>query len=95
MDQCIFCKLLSDHTAKMVYEDEFTAAFMDIAGDVDGHILVVPKKHTKSILDADEITLSRVMSTVQNNESRPERQPRRSPPEAAAATPLPWEGSYP
>ena len=65
MNQCIFCMLLSDHTAKIVYEDDFTAAFMDIAGDVDGHILVVPKKHTKSILDADELTLSRVMSTVQ------------------------------
>lgn len=65
MNQCIFCRLLSDHTAKIVYEDDFTAAFMDIAGDVDGHILVVPKKHTKNILDADEITLSCVMSTVQ------------------------------
>ena len=62
MNQCIFCKLLSDHNAKIVYEDDFTAAFMDIAG---GHILVVPKKHTKSILDADELTLSRVMSSVQ------------------------------
>ena len=32
----------------MVYEDDFTAAFMGIVGDVDGHILVVPKKHTKA-----------------------------------------------
>ena len=64
MDPRIFCKLLREHTAKMVYEDDFTAAFMDIAGDVEGHILVVPKKHTKNILDADEITLNRVMSTV-------------------------------
>ena len=64
MDTCIFCKLLREHTAKIVYEDDFTAAFMDIAGDVDGHILVIPKKHTKNILDADEITLNRVMSTV-------------------------------
>ena len=64
MDPCIFCKLLREHTARMVYEDDFTAAFMDIAGDVDGHILVIPKKHTKNILDADEITLNRVMSTV-------------------------------
>ena len=64
MDPCIFCKLLREHTAKIVYEDDFTAAFMDIAGDVDGHILVIPKKHTKNILDADEITLNRVMSTV-------------------------------
>ena len=65
MDPCIFCKLLREHTARMVYEDDFTAAFMDIAGDVDGHILVIPKKHMKNILDADEITLNRVMSTVQ------------------------------
>lgn len=64
MDPCIFCKLLREHTAKIVYEDDFTAAFMDIAGDVDGHILVIPKKHTKNILDADEITLNCVMSTV-------------------------------
>ena len=64
MDPCIFCKLLREHTAKIVYEDDFTAAFMDIARDVDGHILVIPKKHTKNILDADEITLNRVMSTV-------------------------------
>lgn len=64
MDPGIFCKLLREHAAKIVYEDDFTAAFMDIAGDVDGHILVILKKHTKNILDADEITLNRVMSTV-------------------------------
>lgn len=29
-----------------VYEDDWTVAFMDVAKDVDGHILVVPKKHT-------------------------------------------------
>ena len=37
---------------------------MDTAGDVDGHILVVPKKHTESILDCDDETLSRLMCTV-------------------------------
>lgn len=26
-----------------VYEDEWTVAFMDIAKDVDGHILAIPK----------------------------------------------------
>lgn len=47
-----------------VFEDEYTLAFMDIAKDVDGHILVIPKKHVKNILDCDVETLNRVMSVV-------------------------------
>jgi histidine triad (HIT) family protein len=47
-----------------VYEDEQTLAFMDVAKDVDGHILVVPKKHVNNILDCDNETLSFVMNTV-------------------------------
>ena len=47
-----------------IYEDELTLAFMDVAKDVDGHILVIPKKHCRSILDCDQDTLSAVMRTV-------------------------------
>ena len=32
--------------------------------DVDGHILVIPQKHFKCILDCDDETLSAVMRTV-------------------------------
>jgi len=38
---------------------------MDIAKDVDGHVLVIPKKHCKGILDCDPETLHAVMDTVQ------------------------------
>ena len=66
MSDCIFCKIASGEIPSMkVYEDDLTLAFMDIAGDVDGHILVVPKKHCQSILDSDWETLSAVMRTVQ------------------------------
>ena len=65
MNDCIFCKIASGEIPCMkVYEDNFTLAFMDIAKDVDGHILVVPKKHFKNILDCDEETLYAVMKTV-------------------------------
>jgi histidine triad (HIT) family protein len=37
---------------------------MDIAKDVDGHILVVPKKHVKNILDCDTNTLCKLMDSV-------------------------------
>lgn len=64
MDDCIFCKIISNNSMMKVYEDDWTVAFMDVAKDVDGHILVVPKKHVKNILDCDVDTLSRVMDMV-------------------------------
>ena len=64
MDDCVFCKIIRSDLMMKVYEDEWTVAFMDIAKDVDGHILVIPKKHVKNILDCDADTLSSVMNTV-------------------------------
>ena len=65
MSDCIFCKIISgDIPSRKVYEDEWTFAFMDVAKDVDGHILVVPKTHAKNILDCDEETLAHLMNTV-------------------------------
>ncbi len=64
MDDCIFCKIIRSDSMMKVYEDDWTVAFMDVAKDVDGHILVIPKKHVKNILDCDVDTLSRVMNTV-------------------------------
>ena len=65
MSNCIFCKIASGEIQGMrVYEDAETLAFMDLAKDVDGHVLVIPKKHCKNILDCDAETLSAVMNTV-------------------------------
>lgn len=62
---CIFCKIRKGEIPCLkVYEDDHTLVFMDIAKDVDGHMLAIPKKHVKNILDCDEETLQRLMSTV-------------------------------
>ena len=54
MADCIFCRIASGEIpSRKLFEDEWTMAFMDIAKDVDGHILVIPKGHIGS---ADEIT---------------------------------------
>ena len=63
---CIFCRIASGEiTGMRIYEDEKTLAIMDIAGDVDGHILVLPKAHCKNILDCESADLCAVMNTVQ------------------------------
>ena len=65
MSDCVFCKIASgDIPGLRIYEDEHTLAFMDIAMDVDGHMLVIPKMHHVSILDCDPDTLSHVIHTV-------------------------------
>ena len=66
MSDCVFCRIAAGEVQGLrVFEDEKTLAFMDIAKDVDGHILVIPKQHYKSILDCDRETLNAVMDTVQ------------------------------
>lgn len=37
---------------------------MDIAKDVDGHMVAIQKKHIKNILDCDYETLNQLMMTV-------------------------------
>ena len=65
MENCIFCKIIKgDIPSYKIYEDNFTYAFMDIANDVDGHILVIPKKHVTNVLDCDNDTLHHTLDTV-------------------------------
>ena len=48
-----------------IYEDDYTYAFLDIAKDVDGHTLVIPKKHVRSMLECESGEISHVMDSVQ------------------------------
>lgn len=62
---CIFCKIISEQLPCMkVYEDEYTLVFMDIAGDVDGHMVAIPKRHIGNILDCDIESLNQLMFAV-------------------------------
>ncbi|MBQ8908856.1 MAG: ribonuclease HI [Clostridia bacterium] len=63
---CLFCKIIAGEIPSFkIYEDKYTYAFLDIANDSDGHILVLPKKHCENMLDADSQTLAHVMESVQ------------------------------
>ncbi len=65
MSECVFCRILKGEIPSMrVYEDERALVFMDIAGDVDGHMLAVPKQHAASILDCDADSLNALMDAV-------------------------------
>lgn len=65
MEETIFSKIIRrEIPADIVYEDDETMAFLDIAPTTHGHTLVVPKKHVRNIFDVDEETLAAVMRTI-------------------------------
>lgn len=49
---CIFCDIVSGKIeANLLYEDEYIAAFDDIAPQAPVHKLIIPKKHIATIND--------------------------------------------
>ncbi len=65
---CVFCAIAA-HTAPahLVYEDETTAAFLDIFPFTRGHTLVIPKRHGARLTDIpfdDQMALVRTLDEV-------------------------------
>jgi len=51
-DECIFCKILrGEIPCFKVYEDDDVLAFMDVNPVAPGHVLVIPKHHSRDILE--------------------------------------------
>ncbi|MGQ0482933.1 MAG: HIT family protein [Pseudonocardia sp.] len=58
-DSCLFCGIVAGAIPSVkVAEDAATYTFMDINPASDGHLLVVPRRHSRDLLDipADDLT---------------------------------------
>lgn len=65
MERTIFEKIIAKEVpAHIIYEDEDTLAFLDIAPNNPGHTLVIPKAHSRNLLDISESSWLAVMKTV-------------------------------
>ena len=59
---CIFCKLANGvFPTNFIYEDEDFKVILDANPATKGHSLILPKKHFKNILDADEEILKKAL----------------------------------
>jgi histidine triad (HIT) family protein len=62
---CIFCNIAKrEIEADIVYEDNYSMAFLDIGPANPGHILIISKEHYKNLDDVDEIMLAYVTRVV-------------------------------
>lgn len=68
MEDCIFCKIIKGEIpSNKVYEDDEILAFKDINPAAPIHILVIPKKHIKSLVELekeDEILVGKIYTVI-------------------------------
>ena len=65
-EDCIFCKIAAgDAPATVVDEDERTIAFMDINPATRGHMLVIPRRHSRDLLEIEPDDLQATAAMAQ------------------------------
>jgi len=61
MDGCVFCKMVAGEIpVTKIYEDESVLAFLDIGPVSDGHTLVIPKQHYRTVDQCEPEALAAV-----------------------------------
>jgi len=59
---CIFCKIIGGEIPSYtIYEDEIVKVFLDVNPGVNGHTLIVPKKHCLDLYDIPNDTLMHIL----------------------------------
>ncbi len=62
---CLFCKIITKQIpSEILYEDNFSMAFLDVSPCAPGHTVVLPKAHVETILKLSDGTVGPVFRTV-------------------------------
>lgn len=65
MNDCLFCKITKrEIPSYVVYEDDTALAFLDVTPVNHGHVLLVPKEHSRNILEIDDNTLKELAPLI-------------------------------
>lgn len=63
---CIFCKIINKEIeANILYEDDLVMVIMDAFPDVDGHSLIIPKKHYTDFTEIPEELILHINKVAQ------------------------------
>ncbi|WP_027124158.1 HIT family protein [Mycoplasmoides pirum] len=67
LENCVFCKIINKEIeAKILDENEFAIAFLDVNPTANGHTIVIPKQHFKDLSSTNEIFLNGVFNLVKS-----------------------------
>ena len=63
---CLFCKIINkEMDATILYEDDLVMVIMDAFPDVDGHCLILPKKHYNDFKEIPDDVLLHINKVAQ------------------------------
>jgi len=66
MQDCIFCKIIKKESpANIVFKDDVCFVFSPLDPITKGHVLIVPKVHSKNIFDIDANVLAQLITITQ------------------------------
>ena len=55
MENCIFCKIIKGEApSTKIYEDDVCMAFLSLHQNSDGHTILIPKEHSRNILETPD-----------------------------------------
>jgi len=67
MDDCIFCKIISGEIGAFVIDDsQYYISMLDISPKAKGHTMVIPKRHSETILDLNDDELINIGVNIKN-----------------------------
>lgn len=56
LENCLFCKIANGETdSEIIYSDEHLFAIKDINPQAPTHLLIIPKKHIRTIMDIEDL----------------------------------------
>tara|TARA_Y100000310_G_scaffold345764_1_gene469574 strand:+ start:8787 stop:9200 length:414 start_codon:yes stop_codon:yes gene_type:complete len=65
MDNCIFCKIIAGEIpCTKVYENDNVISFLDIMPANKGHCLVIPKKHSETLIETEDAILNDIIQVT-------------------------------
>ena len=71
MNKDLFCKIVNNEvTSRKIYEDDLVIAILDAYPEVDGHTLIIPKKHYTDYKDLDENIINHIFNVAKILEER-------------------------
>src|SRR3989339_463036 len=67
MEDCVFCKIAKGEIpVKIIYENDNFVSFPDANQQIDGHSLVVSKKHFATVLDIPNTLGGELLDCIKN-----------------------------
>ena len=66
MDNCVFCKIANENSEKKIYENGNFFSISDKNPIIEGHSLVIPKKHFETVLDLPNSLGPELLDCIKN-----------------------------